>query len=126
MVHYGIPEMFIAIIKNTYRPTVMQSIILHDGHLTGPFDITKEVRQDRMQLPFLFILAVYWIIQHISLKKKLLRLASSPIQTKTEVLKASTKSQVSLKVKSAPLEEVDSFTILEVLWTVKAALNNIG
>ena len=79
-----------------------------------------------MQLPFLFILAVYWIIQHISLKKELLRLASSPVQTKTEVLKASTKSQVSLKVKSAPLEEVDSFAILEVLWTVKAALNNIG
>ena len=94
--------------------------------ITCPFDITKEVRQDRMQLPFLFILAVYWIIQHISLKKELLRLASSPIHTKTEVLKASTKSQVSFKVKSAPLEEVDSFTILEVLWTVKAALNNKG
>ncbi len=43
MAHYGIPEKFIYIIKNTY--TGMQSRILHDGQLTDSFDITTGVRQ---------------------------------------------------------------------------------
>ena len=124
MVHYGIPEKLIAIIKNTYRPTGMQSIILHDGQLTGPFDITKEVRQDRMQYITLSI-HLSSLLDNSTYQFEE-RAFETGLITSTEVLKAGTKSQASLKVKSAPLEEVDSFTILEVLWTVKAALNNIG
>ena len=46
MRHYGIPEKFIAIIRNTY--TGMESKVIHEGQLTEAFDITTGVRQTRL------------------------------------------------------------------------------
>jgi hypothetical protein len=43
MRHYGIPEKFIAIIRNTY--TGMQSKVIHEGQLTEAFDIMTRVGQ---------------------------------------------------------------------------------
>jgi uncharacterized surface protein with fasciclin (FAS1) repeats len=61
MRHYGIPEKFIAIIRNTY--TGMQSKVIHEGQLTEAFDITTGVRQGYLLLPLLFLLAVDWIMK---------------------------------------------------------------
>ncbi|CAC5404203.1 unnamed protein product [Mytilus coruscus] len=61
MRHYGIPEKFITIIRNTY--TGMQSKIIQEGQLTEAFDITTGVRQGCLLSPMLFLLAVDWIIK---------------------------------------------------------------
>lgn len=49
------------IVKNTY--TGMQAKVMHEGHLTDPFDITTGVRQGCLLSPFLFLLAVDWIMK---------------------------------------------------------------
>ena len=54
--HYGIPDKFISIIKNTYSE--MQSKIIHEGKLTEPFEITTGVRQGCLLSPLLILLAV--------------------------------------------------------------------
>ena len=61
MRHYGIPEKFIAIIRNTY--TGMQSKVIHEGQLTEAFDITTGVRHGYLLSPLLFLLAVDWIMK---------------------------------------------------------------
>jgi hypothetical protein len=59
MRHYGIPEKFIAIIRNTY--TGMQSKAIHEGQLTEAFDIATGVRQSHLLSHLLFLLVVDWI-----------------------------------------------------------------
>lgn len=54
--HYGIPDKFINIFRNTY--TGMQSCIIHEGKLTQPFDIVTWVRQGCLLSPLLFPIAV--------------------------------------------------------------------
>ena len=68
MGHYGIPEKFILIIKNTY--TGMQSRILHESQLTDTFDITTGVRQGYLLSPFLFLLAVDWIMTKTTINRR--------------------------------------------------------
>ncbi|CAC5407060.1 unnamed protein product [Mytilus coruscus] len=58
MRHYGIPEKFITIIRNTY--TGMQSKIIHKGQLTEAFDIAAGERKGCLLSPMLFLLAVDW------------------------------------------------------------------
>ena len=48
----------------------MQSRILHDGQLTDPFDITTGVRQGCLLSPFLFLLAVDWIMKQTTNNKR--------------------------------------------------------
>ena len=60
MRHYGIPEKFIAIIRNTY--TGMQSKVIPEGQLTEAFDITTGVRQSYLLSSLVFVLAVDWIM----------------------------------------------------------------
>jgi hypothetical protein len=60
MRHYGIPEKFIAIIRNTY--TGMQSKVIHEGQLTEAFDIANGAIQSSLLSPLLFVLAVDWIM----------------------------------------------------------------
>jgi hypothetical protein len=55
MRHYGIPEKFIAIIRNTY--TGMQNKVVHEGQLTEAFDIVNGVMQGSLSChPYSF----YW------------------------------------------------------------------
>ena len=61
MRHYGIPEKFIAIIRNTY--TGMQSKAIHEGQLTEAFDIATGVRQSHLLSHLLFLLVVDWIMK---------------------------------------------------------------
>ena len=61
MRHYGIPEKFIAIIKNTYKG--MSCKVLHEGTLTDKIKVKTGVRQGCLLSPFLFLLAVDWIMK---------------------------------------------------------------
>ena len=68
MRHYGIPEKYISIIKNTY--TGMQSKIIHEGQLTEPFEITTGVRQGCLLSPLLFLLAIDWIMRQATINRR--------------------------------------------------------
>ena len=59
--HYGIPEKFIAIIKNTYEG--MSCKVLHEGTLTDKIKVKTGVRQGCLLSPFMFLLAVDWIMK---------------------------------------------------------------
>ena len=61
MRHYGIPETFIAIIKNTYDEIFCK--VLHEGALTDKIEVKTGVRQGCLLSPFLFLLAVDWTMK---------------------------------------------------------------
>ena len=61
MRYYGIPEKFIAIIKNTCEG--MSCKVLHEGTLTHKIKVKTGVRQGCLLSPFLFLLAVDWIMK---------------------------------------------------------------
>ena len=61
MAHYGIPEKYIALIRNTYEGMACQ--VIHRGDLTEKFNVQTGVRQGCLLSPFLFLLAVDWIMK---------------------------------------------------------------
>ena len=61
MANYGIPSKIISLVKNTYEGTNCR--ILHKGGLTESFSIESGVRRGCHLLPFLFLLAVDWIMK---------------------------------------------------------------
>ena len=61
MANYGIPSKIISLVKNTYEGTNCR--ILHEGGLTESFSIKSGVRQGCLLSPFLFLLAVDWIMK---------------------------------------------------------------
>ena len=58
--HYGIPEKLITIIRTSYNG--MQCRVVHEGQLSEAFDVNTGVRQGCLLSPFLFLLAVDWIM----------------------------------------------------------------
>lgn len=67
--HNGIPEKTITVIKNIY--TGMQRRILHEGQLTDPVQIKTGIRQECMLSPFLFVLAMDWIMTKTTTNKRM-------------------------------------------------------
>ena len=65
--HYGVPMKLVNMIKNSYEG--MSCRVIHDGQLTKNFEIRTGVRQGCSLSPFLFILAIYWIMTQ-KLKEK--------------------------------------------------------
>ena len=61
MRHYGIPEKFVTIIKNTYDGTSCR--VLHEGTLSDKFEVKTGVRKGCLLSPFMFLLAVDWIMR---------------------------------------------------------------
>jgi len=61
MKHYGIPEKFIRIIKNSYDK--MTCKVIHAGKLSDSFTVKSGVKQDCLMSPFLFLLAIDWIMK---------------------------------------------------------------
>ena len=61
MEHYGIPRKYITIIRNTYEGMACQ--VLHGGTTTEKFSIKTGVRQGCLLSPFLFLLAIDWIME---------------------------------------------------------------
>ena len=68
MRHYGIPEKFISLIKNTYDGN--KGEVLHGGRLSQPFEIGTGVRQGCLLSPFNFLLAIDWILKQITEGKR--------------------------------------------------------
>ena len=59
--HYGIPEKITNLIKKMYEN--MASRVIHEGQLTEPFEVKTGVRQGCLLSPFLFLLAIDWIMR---------------------------------------------------------------
>ena len=62
--HYGIPTKFASLIKNTYEG--MTSQVFHGGVLTQRFDVKTGVRQGCLLSPFLFLLAIDWVMKKVT------------------------------------------------------------
>jgi hypothetical protein len=58
---YGIPQKFINIIRNSYSN--MQCRVIHEGKLTESFDVKTGVKQGYLLSPFLFLLAIDYIMR---------------------------------------------------------------
>ena len=59
--HYGIPEMFIAIIQQSYYNS--QTRVIHNGERTLPFSVKTGVRQGCILSPMLFLLVIDWVMK---------------------------------------------------------------
>jgi len=59
--HYGVPPKIVSLIKNIYNNTTDR--VVHAGQLSEPFHVTTGVRQGCILSPFLFILAIDWIMR---------------------------------------------------------------
>jgi len=57
---YGIPRKIISLVRNTYDGTSCR--VLHDGGFTDKFSIKTGVRQGSLLSPFLFLLAIDWVM----------------------------------------------------------------
>ena len=61
MRHYGIPEKLVNLVSKSYEGTSCQ--VCHEGLLSGRFEIKTGVRQGCLLSPFLFNLAIDWIMK---------------------------------------------------------------
>nr|KAG5705129.1 hypothetical protein BaRGS_030846 [Batillaria attramentaria] len=59
--HYGVPAKLVNLIKNSYDG--MTCRIIHGGQLTDSFHVKTGVRQGCLLSPFLFFLAIDWIMK---------------------------------------------------------------
>ena len=59
--HYGIPEKIITLIRNTYDG--MTCKVTHTGRLTDSFQVKTGVRQGCLLSPFMFLVAIDWIMK---------------------------------------------------------------
>jgi hypothetical protein len=59
--HYGVPCKLVNIICNSYEHLTCRAI--HGGQLTEPFEVKTGVRQGCLLSPFLFLLAIDWIMK---------------------------------------------------------------
>ena len=59
--HYGVPNKIVNIIKSSYEG--LNCKIIHGGQLTESFNVRTGVRQGCLLSPFLFLLAIDWIMK---------------------------------------------------------------
>ena len=59
--HYGIPEKIITLIRNTYDGMTYK--VTHAGRLTESFQVKTGVRQGCLLSPFMFLVAIDWIMK---------------------------------------------------------------
>ena len=59
--HYGVPQKFVNLIRNSYQG--MSCRVVHGGQLSESFEIKTGVRQGCLLSPFLFLLAIDWIMK---------------------------------------------------------------
>ena len=58
--HYGVPEKNTNIIKSSYESLICW--VIHRNQLTKPFHVRTGVRQGYLLFPFMFLLAIDWIM----------------------------------------------------------------
>ena len=66
--HYGIPPKIADLIRKSYAG--MTSKVVHEGRLTKEFEVKTGVRQGCLLSPFLFLLAIDWIMKSATTGKK--------------------------------------------------------
>ena len=59
--HYGVPTKITSIIKNSYEG--LKCRVIHRGHPTEAFQVRTGVRQGCLLSPFLFLLAIDWVMK---------------------------------------------------------------
>ena len=62
--HYGIPAKRTRIIKESYEGMACQ--VVHGGQLTHRFDVRTGIRQGCLLSPFLFLLAIDWVMRQMT------------------------------------------------------------
>ena len=60
--HYGVPDKIVTIIRNSYEGLTCR--VVHQGQLSDSFEVKTGVRQGCLLSPFLFLLAVDWIMKN--------------------------------------------------------------
>ena len=61
MRHYGIPNKYVSVIRETYQG--MECRVLHGGDMSESFNVQTGVRQGCLLSPFLFLLAIDWVMR---------------------------------------------------------------
>ena len=64
MRHYGIPQKIVNMVKESYNG--MKSKVVHEGKLTEEFEVTTGVRQGCLLSPFLFLLAIDYVMKNVT------------------------------------------------------------
>ena len=66
--HYGVPEKITSIIKNSYDG--LKCRVVHRGQLTEAFQVQTGVRQGCLLSPFMFLLAIDWVMKTSTAEKR--------------------------------------------------------
>ena len=66
--HYGVPVKFVNLIRNSYEG--LSCRVVHEGKLSEMFEVKTGVRQGCLLSPFLFILAIDWIMRLATNQKR--------------------------------------------------------
>ena len=65
--HYGVPTKLVNLIKNSYDGTGCR--VIHGGQFTCRFEVKTVVRQGCLLSPFLFLLAIDWIMKMTTVQR---------------------------------------------------------
>ena len=65
--HYGVPMKFVNLIRNSYER--LSCRVVYEGQLTENLEVKTGVRQKCLLSPFLFILAIDWIMKAVTNQK---------------------------------------------------------
>ena len=68
MRHYGIPQKLVTFVEKMYDETTCR--ILNERQLTDSFEIKTGVKQGCLLSPFLFILALDWLLKEVTRGKR--------------------------------------------------------
>ena len=66
--HYGIPTKIVNLIRKSYEG--MSCRVIHGGQLSNSFQVRTGVRQGCLLSPFLFLLAIDWIMKKSTKEKR--------------------------------------------------------
>ena len=67
--HFKIPEKITSFIQNSYEGLTCS--VIHNGQLTDAFPVLTGVRLGCLLLPFLFLLAIDWIMKQSASQKEM-------------------------------------------------------
>ena len=116
--HYGVPMKLANMINNSYEG--MSCRVIHDGQLTKDFETRTGVRQGCLLSPFLFILAIEWVMktetkgQRNGIQWKMLsaQVGLTINKKNTKILRLNTTCERPIMLEGEGLEEVESFRYL--------------